>query len=72
MARATWRVLWREGERALGSTAEARRIVERASGYDGAELLLHLDDDAPARALPFARRMVERRAHGEPLQYVVG
>lgn len=68
----TWRSLWREGERRLGSTLEARRIVERASGYDGAELLLHLDDDAPARALPFARGMLERRAQGEPLQYVIG
>jgi release factor glutamine methyltransferase len=71
-ATATWRALWREAERALGSTLEARRIVERASGYDGAELLLHLDDAAPARALPFASAMVERRAKGEPLQYVVG
>jgi release factor glutamine methyltransferase len=71
-ATATWRVVWRDAERALGSTLEARRIVERASGYDGAELLLHLDDAAPARALPFARAMVERRAKGEPLQYVVG
>jgi len=69
---ATWRAVWRDAERALGSTLEARRIVERASGYDGADLLLHLDDDAPARALPFAHAMVERRAKGEPLQYVVG
>jgi release factor glutamine methyltransferase len=72
MPGATWRALWREGERALGSTVESRRIVERASGYEGAELLRHLDDDAPARALPFARGMVQRRAQGEPLQYVVG
>jgi release factor glutamine methyltransferase len=72
MPGATWRGLWREGERALGSTVEARRIVERASGYEGAELLLHLDDDAPPRALPFARALVARRAKGEPLQYVIG
>ena len=71
-ATATWRTLWRDAERTLGSTLEARRIVERASGYDGAELLLHLDDAAPARALPFAQAMVDRRAKGEPLQYVVG
>lgn len=71
-ATSTWRTLWRDAERALGSTLEARRIVERASGYDGAELLAHLDDAAPARAVPFARAMVERRAGGEPLQYVVG
>jgi release factor glutamine methyltransferase len=68
----TWRAVWREAEAALGSTLEGRRIVERASGYDGADLMLHLDDDVPARAIPFARAMVERRAGGEPLQYVVG
>ena len=68
----TWRTVWREAEVALGSTLEGRRIVERASGYDGADLMLHLDDDVPARAIPFARGMVERRAAGEPLQYVVG
>ena len=72
MAGATWRAVWRDAERALGSTLEARRIVERASGYDGAELLVHLDDAAPERAVPFAQAMVERRAKGEPLQYVVG
>ena len=68
----TWRSLWVEAEARLGSSLEARRIVERASGYDGAALLLHLDEPAPARALPFARQMMERRVTGEPLQYVVG
>jgi len=64
--------VWRDAERVLGSTLEARRIVERVSGYEGADLLLHLDDDAPVRALPFAQAMVERRVKGEPLQYVLG
>lgn len=68
----TWRTLWAEAQAALGSSLDGRRIVERASGYDGAELLLHLDEDVPARADTFARAMVERRAAGEPLQYVVG
>ena len=68
----TWRSLWAEAEAALGSRIDARRIVERASGYDGAELLLHLDDAAPGRAVPFLDAMVARRATGEPLQYVVG
>lgn len=67
-----WRELWAEAEAALGSRMEARRIVERVSGYDGAGLALHLEDGVPARAVPFAEGMVSRRAAGEPLQYVVG
>lgn len=69
---ATWRSLWAEAEAALGSSLEGRRIVERASGFDGADLLLHLDEVAPARTIPFVLGMVSRRAAGEPLQYVVG
>ncbi|MFN2505920.1 MAG: peptide chain release factor N(5)-glutamine methyltransferase, partial [Acidimicrobiales bacterium] len=68
----TWRTLWAEAQAALGSSLDGRRIVERASGYDGAELLLHLDEPAPARTVDFAEEMVDRRAKGEPLQYVVG
>jgi len=68
----TWRELWARAESALGSRMEARRIVERASGYEGAGLVAHLDEAAPARAVPFADAMVERRSAGEPLQYVVG
>ena len=68
----TWRSLWAEAEAALRSGIDARRIVERASGYDGAELLVHLDERAPERAVPFVESMVARRAAGEPLQYVIG
>jgi release factor glutamine methyltransferase len=68
----TWRDLWVEAEAAIGSSLEGRRIVERASGYDGAQVLLHVDEPAPARAVPFLRAMVARRAGGEPLQYVLG
>ncbi|MFP5318553.1 MAG: peptide chain release factor N(5)-glutamine methyltransferase [Acidimicrobiia bacterium] len=68
----TWRSLWAEAEAALRSGIDARRIVERASGYDGAELLVHLDERAPERAVPFVESMVARRAAGEPLQYVTG
>lgn len=68
----TWRSLWAGAEATLGSGIDARRIVERASGYDGVELLLHLDQAAPARAASFVDAMVARRATGEPLQYVVG
>jgi release factor glutamine methyltransferase len=68
----TWRGLWAQVQAVLGSSMEARRIVERSSGYDGPDLLLHLDEPVPARAVPFTESMVERRAHGEPLQYVLG
>lgn len=68
----TWRELLEEARRRLGSAGDARRIVERASGYDGAQHLLHLDDPVTVRAAAHFERMVERRATGEPLQYVLG
>jgi len=68
----TWRALVVEAAASLGSATDARRIVERASGWEGAEHHLHLDDEVSARALGFYESMVARRATGEPLQYVVG
>ena len=67
----TWGHLYRLARERLGSDAEARHIVERASGRDGAEWLLALDQAVPGRALAFFDDMVERRAAGEPLQYVL-
>jgi release factor glutamine methyltransferase len=46
--------------------------LERASGYDGAELWAHLDEPAPAREVEAVAAMARRRAGGEPLQYVLG
>jgi release factor glutamine methyltransferase len=51
---------------------EAWRVVEQASSFDRAELVRNLDAPAPARAVTYAASMVERRAAGEPLQYVLG
>jgi release factor glutamine methyltransferase len=51
---------------------DARRIVERASGYGGAELGTHLDEHAPERARLGCAAMVARRRGGEPLQYAIG
>src|SRR2546428_7679682 len=68
----TWRSLFDDARRRLGSEHEARRIIEGASGGDAAALHLNLDDAVPARAVPFVNELVERRAAGEPLQYVVG
>ncbi len=69
---ATWRRLGAEAEAAGCSTLDARRILERVSGYDLATLLTHLDDEAPGRPAAHARAMAARRGAGEPLQYVLG
>ncbi len=74
----TWRLLLVGARRALeaaglpSADVDARRLVEQASGHDGAELALALDDPAPLRGTAYLERMVERRSQGEPLQYVVG
>lgn len=51
---------------------DARRIVERASGYEGGEYHLALDRPASRRGVAHLDGMVARRAAGEPLQYVLG
>lgn len=68
----TWRMLLAEARERLGSTVDARRIVERASGWEGADHHLRLDDPVTVRSAAHFERMVERRATGEPLQYVLG
>jgi release factor glutamine methyltransferase len=50
----------------------ARRMIEEASGWDGAEMSVHLHDPAAKRGLAHLDAMVARRLSGEPLQYVVG
>ena len=70
--RVTWRMLLAEAQERLGSTVDARRIVERASGWEGAEHHLRLDDAVTVRPAAHFEQMVERRAAGEPLQYVLG
>ena len=67
----TWRHLYSLATERLGSDVDARRIVERASGREGPDWLLTLDDPVPTRAVSFFDDMVERRAAGEPLQYVL-
>jgi release factor glutamine methyltransferase len=54
------------------ATLEARRLVEHASGYDGAELVLALDEAVPQLGGRVLAQLVDRRAAGEPLQYVLG
>ena len=56
----------------LGSGAEARWLGERASGHEDAAWLAHLDDAVPARSGRYFLDLLDRRAGGEPLQYVLG
>ena len=72
-----WRALLAEAvERLTGRTpspaVDARRIVEQASGHEGAAFHDGLDEAATERGVAFFDRMLERRAAGEPLQYVLG
>jgi release factor glutamine methyltransferase len=76
-----WRVLLAEAAVRLGRArpglvadpaVEARWLVEQATGLDGAELVLGLDEPATRRGVHALDAMVARRLDGEPLQYVVG
>lgn len=51
---------------------EARWLVQRASGFDAAEMVTALDRSATVRAATHLHLMLERRERGEPLQYVLG
>ena len=74
----TWADLRVRAEARLQETAvlspgtEARWMVERVSGYDGVELLVGEHEAATAPAIQHLDDMLERRAGGEPLQYVLG
>ena len=73
-----WRTLVAEATERLvaagneNAAQEARWIAERAGGYDTAELILALDAPVTVRSATFFHRMLDRRAAGEPLQYVLG
>jgi release factor glutamine methyltransferase len=51
---------------------EARWLVQRASGLEGAELIVGLEEPASLSNATFFYDMLERRLRGEPLQYVLG
>jgi release factor glutamine methyltransferase len=69
----TWRALLAAAASSDGlDVIDARRIVERASGWEASDLARHLDDAPTERAVAHFDAMVARRAMGEPLQYVVG
>jgi release factor glutamine methyltransferase len=65
----TWRALFDDAVARLDDRTEARRLVEEASGFDISQAL----DRAPtARTAAHFDAMLEWRAAGEPLQYVLG
>lgn len=68
----SWRQLLQHATERLESANEARWLVERASGFDGTEFALGLDEPVTARAHAYFHSMLDRRAAGEPLQYVIG
>jgi len=74
----SWRELLAETTDRLAASdaaappAEARWIVEEASGLEGTELVLGLDEPATVRMVAHLDAMVERRLAGEPIQYVLG
>lgn len=73
-----WRSFLREATEVLRAAgfaspdSDARRIVEQASGFEGAELALGLSEPATVRGVTAFDAMMARRLAGEPLQYVVG
>jgi release factor glutamine methyltransferase len=68
----TWRQLRRETAKAIADPAEARWLLEEASGLDGVRLLRELDCQAPPGAAARLESLVQRRLSGEPLQHVLG
>ena len=74
----TWRALRAHTARTLrdagiiSADAEARFMVESASGFDADEWFDIADVHPVARAQARLHEMVERRIAGEPLQYVLG
>jgi release factor glutamine methyltransferase len=68
----TWRQLVVETNRRLGDGIEARWLCQEASGLEGVDWVLGLEDRATERAVARLDDMVARRLEGEPLQYVLG
>lgn len=73
-----WRELLVDTEQRLAAagiaspSVDARRLVEEASGFEGAQLVLGLDEPAAAPRVAHLDALLARRVAGEPLQYVLG
>ena len=75
---AAWQTLLDDGADRLARAGidnaeqEARWLVQRASGLEGADLIAGLEEPAALGDATFFYDMLERRLRGEPLQYVLG
>jgi release factor glutamine methyltransferase len=69
---ATWRAVLARAASALGSSLEARRLLEEVAGLDAAGVALALDAPADPAAVRCLALLVERRRSGEPIQHVLG
>jgi release factor glutamine methyltransferase len=56
----------------VDARSEVRLLLERALGVEGAVLLAHPERISEARAMPRYVDMLERRARGEPIAYILG
>lgn len=61
-----------DGPRIDNAAAEARWMMEQASGYEGGDYVSALDTPATVRMVHAFDAMLARRLAGEPLQYVLG
>ncbi len=68
----TWRDLVERARATIGDGRDLWRVLEQASGFDRAELVVNLDTPVSLRAAAYVEAMLSRRAAGEPLQYVLG
>ncbi|MEZ5266589.1 MAG: peptide chain release factor N(5)-glutamine methyltransferase [Acidimicrobiales bacterium] len=74
----TWRQVGEQARETLArhgrteAALDVRRMIEQATGVEPTEYLDVLDQPATVRTLAHFDAMVERRATGEPLQYVLG
>ena len=74
----SWKQLVGEASQVLSSqlggdrTQEAKWIVERVSGFNPAELIVHGSESVSSRGVAFFDQLIARRSAGEPLQYVLG
>jgi release factor glutamine methyltransferase len=75
---AAWQTLLDDGADRLARAGidnaeqEARWLVQRASGLEGADLIAGLEEPAALGDATFFYDMLERRLRGEPLQYGLG
>ncbi len=74
----SWKQLVAEASHVLSSqlggdrNQEAKWIVERVSGFNPAELIVHGSELVSTRGVAFFDQLLARRRSGEPLQYVLG